>query len=142
MKDATTICAELTLVGERFDIQHVTDEMGISPSKSKKKGEILKSGNVSKDTFWRLDTGYMESLDSEAVLDKLIGQVRDKASKMTRLSLNCGADWRVGIVIKIENGKAPGTHLSRETIKFIHAINADVDFDIYVLSECKKTERI
>ncbi|MCL2018393.1 MAG: DUF4279 domain-containing protein [Oscillospiraceae bacterium] len=130
----TTVRAYIVLVGDDYDVNHVTQELNIMPTWTNDKDEILRHGRKRGYMEWAIDTGDEPSLDNEIQLNKILLPIRNKADIMCNLSELYNANWYIIFVVRIENGDTPSMYLSKENIKFISSINASIDFDVYVLS--------
>lgn len=133
--DKTTVSTHLTLSGDEFDIGYVSDILATQPDYIRYKDEVLKNGRKFGHTEWGIETDYEVSLDVEEQFKKLHTRIIEKVEILARLREECNAEWSILFVIKIENGEAPAMHLSKETIKFAAMIDAEIDFDVYVLSD-------
>lgn len=80
--------------------------MQVDPTKSYKKGEIIRKTNeieniTRKYTSWQLSTGYQESFDVGDVMEQLILKLKDKSAIINELKREFGLECRFTIVIKI-----------------------------------------
>lgn len=60
----TNIKASLRIMGEYFDVQRITDTLGVIPSRTWNKGDPIRdSGKKRTYTAWIYNTEIIESLD-------------------------------------------------------------------------------
>ena len=130
----TTVRAYIVLVGDDYDVNHVTQELNIMPTWTNDKDEILRHGRKRGYMEWAIDTGDEPSLDNEIQLNKILLPIRNKADIMCNLSELYNANWYIRLVVYIENGETPAMSFSEENVNFIASINASISIDAYVLS--------
>jgi len=135
----TVVCANLTLVGNDFDINYVTESLGVAPTYTRSKDEILGNGRRFGHTEWGIGTDCEESLDIEVQFAKISNQFKGKEHELAKVSKYCNAEWSILIVIKIENGDIPAMVFTRSMLDFCNKIDAEIGFDIYVLSLYEET---
>lgn len=131
--EKTTVSAHLTLVGNDFDLDYVTNILEISPTYTRDKNEILRNGEKFGHTEWGTYTEYEQSFDIEIQLDKVLIPYRNKVDLMNKIRIECNAEWNVVIVIYIRNGHKPALGFSKHNLKFLASIDADVGFDLYII---------
>ncbi|MBA2937181.1 DUF4279 domain-containing protein [Paenibacillus sp. CGMCC 1.16610] len=139
--DKTNVMAYFSIYGDHFPINEVTQLLGIEPTKSYNKGEVIvrpKNDNVIShtinyriETAWELSSGYQESNDVKAQLDQILEPLKNKTALINHLKMKYKLECLISIVIKIENGLTPGLHLDTEQIDFANRINAEFDIDMY-----------
>ncbi|WP_080846154.1 DUF4279 domain-containing protein [Cytobacillus gottheilii] len=142
--DRTKIMVYFKLYADVFPIETVTERLGISPTRSFKKGDIIK--RVSKDldhkrdySAWIVSTGYQESLDVGEVLEQIMLQLQHQTETINELKREFELECRFAIVIEMNDGYTPGFHLNLPVIEFANSIGADFDIDLYAnpyLGEC------
>jgi hypothetical protein len=130
-----------SLYGDDFPIDSVTKLLGISPTNSYKKGDVieLKSNpnivstkvHYRKETVWELGTDYQESYDVKEQLNQIIRPLKNKGSLINQFKTNYNLECHFEIVIIIENGDTPSLHLDIEQIEFANSIKAEFDIDLY-----------
>ena len=130
----STVGISLTLCGDDFDVQYVSNKLGIMPTQSRGKDEVLGNGRRFGMTEWSLEIEKECSYNIENQYQKIMLLTQDKTSLLSELCVECNARWYISFVIYIENGDVPSPFLTKEFVAFAAAIGASVDFDIYVLS--------
>ena len=137
--EQTQVMVYFSMFADEFPLDAVTKQLGIEPTESYKKGDIIKKispteNHVRSYTCWKLSTGYQESLDVGEQMDMIIDQIGDKSAIINDLKRQFGLDCRFTIVIIMNNGYTPGLYLNQSIIAFANSINADFDIDLYANS--------
>jgi len=123
---------ELSVIGDGFDPKNLTSILEISPSSFWIKGDLIPGKMRNRlDTCWNYTTGEMETLSVEDVIDSIIGIFSDKIDTMMSFVREQNLQVKLFLVIRIEDGLSPSLFLNPKTISFFHAINAEVDIDLY-----------
>ncbi|HHY2674816.1 TPA: DUF4279 domain-containing protein [Bacillus toyonensis] len=135
--DETQVMVYFNLSGDEFPVEVVSERLQVSPTKSYKKGDIIRKTNETENitrnyTSWQLSTGYQESLDVGDVMEQLILKLKDKSAIINELKREFGLECRFTIVIKINDSHTPAFHLDNPVIDFANSIKADFDIDLYV----------
>lgn len=134
--DKTQVMVYFNLYAEDFPLEMVTERLGINPTRSYKKGDIIRKISETENytrsySSWQLSTGYKESLDVEELMEQVIRQIRDKATIINELKREFGLECRFTIVIKMNDGYTPAFHLDITVIEFASSVKADFDIDLY-----------
>jgi hypothetical protein len=139
--DKTQVKVYFSLFGDDFPIDYVTELLGIKPTNSYKKGNVIvrtRKSNVGptkeqlrKETAWELGTDYQESYEVNEQLDQIIRPLKNKATIINQLKSKYNLECVFSIVIIIENGDTPSLHLDNEQIEFANIIKAEIDIDLY-----------
>ena len=122
----------LTLIGDSYDLNYVTQTLGMNPDRTRKHDEILPNGQLLGLDSWGIETKLEESEDVECVLQKLIDRTREKTMLMREIAEECNAVWNVVILEKVYDN-LPVIVLSQNTIRYLYEINAELGFDSYLL---------
>ena len=138
-KDKTSIYVEFNAFGDELVPDIFTKIVGIEPTQIWLKGQPIKRGNrvsriLAKDNMWELDTIEAESLDIEIQLKQIYDVLNGKTSILKELKKKYCLEYRIDIVIKIENGEKPGMYFSRWILDFVNAIEAEIWIDLYCFS--------
>ncbi|MED0989716.1 DUF4279 domain-containing protein [Bacillus nitratireducens] len=134
--DGTQVMVYFNLSGDEFPVEVVSERLQVDPTKSYKKGEIIRKTNETENitrnyTSWQLSTGYQESFDVGDVMEQLILKLKDKSAIINELKREFGLECRFTIVIKIKDDHTPAFHLENQVIDFANSIKADFDIDLY-----------
>lgn len=127
-----------------FDPAELTRLLGITPSRTWRRGEALRSGRTRTHTVWWWETPERAGPDSEA----LVREVLDTFEPVVDALVNASADWGLELVlglvihmngtIEIDNGSpwadvpTPGLALSLETVERLARLRCHLDVDQYV----------
>ncbi|WP_391123125.1 DUF4279 domain-containing protein [Psychrobacillus sp. L3] len=126
---------EFSLFGDEFPIDHVTKKLGIEPTETYKKGDVIVRPFNPKvistktryriETAWSLSTGYQESYDVKEQIDQILEQLKSKLATINHLKEKNNLECLFSIVIIMENGYTPGLHLDNQQIEFAISIKAE-----------------
>lgn len=128
----TTIMVELSAIGDHFIPDQITERLAIKPTEQYRKGDFSKRNVERKESCWSISTGYVETLYVSDVLAQLINKVSGKESVLIDLKNEFDLIYKIFIIIKIEQNQKPAIYLESSFIEFANAINAEVDFDLYL----------
>ena len=83
--EKTQVMVYFSMFADEFPLNAVTKQLGIEPTESYKKGDIIKKISPTENyvrsyTCWKLSTGYQESLDVGEQMDMIIDQIGDKSA--------------------------------------------------------------
>ncbi|KIL51116.1 DUF4279 domain-containing protein [Jeotgalibacillus campisalis] len=123
------------LEAEDFSLEEITARLGISPTLTYKKGDLIhhmegSSPSFQRSTRWHYGTEE-ESFDVKVQLDKVLSMLHGKEEVIKTVKTELNAACKIVIVIYMEEGITPGLYLDLPQINFIHSIQAEVDVDLY-----------
>ncbi|MBK5458235.1 DUF4279 domain-containing protein [Peribacillus sp. TH27] len=135
----TQVRVYFSLFGDEFPIDEVTDRLGITPTLTYKKGELINRSNdytrdfplYRKETVWDLDTNYQDSYDVKEQMDQILIPLKNKTVIINQLKVDYKLECKISIVIIMENGDTPGLYLDNEQIEFANSVKAEFDIDLY-----------
>ena len=131
--EKTNIIVELALKGDKFDVQEITNELGIVPAQTWNRGEgIRQTGRKYKYTLWEYDIGPIYTLDIRVAVKQLEKLFLNKADKLCELKRKYNLDIYIEFVIRIAENQIPGISFEPRFIKFVNKIGAVIDIDMYV----------
>ena len=131
--DNTNIRASLRIMGDNYDIQEVTELLGICPSESWYKGEVIRNKDRRRTyTAWVYNTDIAETLDINMQIKKLEEVFSSKVEAISLLKKKYDLDISIDFVIIIENGEPPAIYFEPKFIEFAAKIGARFDIDTYV----------
>ncbi|WP_132085132.1 DUF4279 domain-containing protein [Harryflintia acetispora] len=130
-RNKSGVIIHLTLCGEKFNPNNVTEKLGIAPNYIREKNDKLENGNIFGQTEWGFETEWIENQDLDEVLNIFFSSIREKASQLKRIALECNANWSLLIGVKIWNEQKPILYLSIKNVQFLSEIGADIGFDYY-----------
>lgn len=132
--ESTTVMVYFSLFGDEFPIDDITKKLGIVPTKTFKKGDLIPNRTkklVRKETSWDIGTGYQVSSDANNQMHQVVSKLKDKAAIINEIKDTYSVECKFFIVIKIENGNTPALYLDKEVIHFASSIGAEIDIDLY-----------
>lgn len=133
--DKTNIKVEFKITGDEFNPDAVTKHLQIEPSQHWKEGEQIKDKNIlRKFSCWIFSTEYEESLDINNQIKKLIDVISVKKDELINFRKDHRIDYKIVIVINVENSEKPAIYLTSDIIEFANDIKAEIDFDLYIHS--------
>ena len=122
------------MTGDDVELDVLTKEIGIIPTKVRKKTEwpqVAISMGIAKDG-WLLETEKEECRAVSVQLDKLQKKLYPKLDVIRELCKKYFLEISITIVVEMEAGDGPELILSRDNIAFLSLINAEIGFDLYV----------
>lgn len=137
----TNVRTYFVIYGNDFPIEHVTETLGINPTRYYKKGdEIIRQYNPKlrstekrfrKDTCWELGTEYVETLFADEQAKVVIAPLLNKISELLRIKEKYDCKFILMQVPVIENGHCPALGYDNELIDFCSKIGASIEIDLY-----------
>ncbi|MFT4143586.1 MAG: DUF4279 domain-containing protein [Mobilitalea sp.] len=123
------------ITGDEFNPDIISKELQIEPNECWKKGDKVKNRSVLRDfSCWNYKIKYEESLDVNNQLIPLIDKIKSNKNKLIEMKKHQNLDYKINIVIQIENNEKPAIYLNSESIEFANSINAEFDIDLYTYS--------
>lgn len=139
--DKTQVMVYFSLYGNEFPINNVTETLGVEPTKTYNKGDVIirpHNPNVistkthyRKETAWELSTDYQNSFDVKEQIDQILGPLKNKETFINNLKTEYKLECKFSIVIIMENGYTPALYLNNEHIEFANSIKAEIDINLY-----------
>lgn len=121
--------AYFSAFGDEFPVENVTDVLGIEPTKTYNKGDIIVNPNLvstyirrRKETDWTVSTGYQESYDINDQLSQILKSLEEKTKELKQLKKKYRLEFLFMIVIQIENDEKPAMYLKKNIIDFSSAV--------------------
>lgn len=129
----TNIKASLRIMGEYFDVQRITDTLGIVPSRTWNKGDPIRDSRKKRTyTAWIYNTEIVESLNINTSIKQIEDLFYSKVDEIIALRKQYELDISIDFVIVIENEEPPAIYFKPEFIRFAAEIGARFDVDTYV----------
>lgn len=110
-----------------FDIDYVTNKIGVSPSSTRKLNDPIGSqecGVYSKSTEWIIDTDYIYADNVSLLLSKLQSMVTCNSHTLRELAVECNGTWVVTFDGYVYSGDAPHVNLPGDFINWCAEIQA------------------
>ncbi|WP_428740030.1 DUF4279 domain-containing protein [Sulfurimonas sp.] len=109
---------------------NVTSLLNMQPTKNVQKGDLItkKGTRVYKYNIWSYEIILNNLEHIEVAFEKIIELFKHKKNEL--ISLGKEYDLEISVSGYLKDGM-PSIHFTHDSIDFIHAINAEVDIDIY-----------
>ena len=120
--------------GDDVDLDALTKQIGIKPTKVRKKAEwpqVSVSMGIAKDA-WLLETEKEECKEVSVQLDKLQKFLFPKIDVILALREKYFLETSITIVVEMEAGDGPELVLTKDNIAFLALIDAEIGFDLYL----------
>jgi len=124
----------------------ITTSLNLTPTKTGLKGEEYEVGGQKRIkkardyNFWELESIITTNDFIGDLLDKFVDNfIKDRIKEIKILSDNC--QCKLTVVQYYRDGLNPGYFFSRDLVKLLANINAEIDIDTYCLSEDKSASR-
>jgi len=83
---------------------------------------------------WDIETGYQESTNINIQINQIYQILKNKINILKKLKPKYALDYRLVIVINVEDNEKPGMCFDHYIIDFLHEIRAIIDIDMYIYS--------
>ena len=134
------IRAELTLIGDDFDLNYVTESLHMKPNYLRRKDEILRNGRFFGHVEWGILTKLYSTSDLSPIIEELLSKVTCPPEALCDIAQQCHAEWHIVILIRaFEDEKFPGCwnfpsiYFPADFIKFCADIKAEMGLDTYII---------
>lgn len=143
-KHKNKICIYLSVFGDDFDPSDLTDAIGIQPTHTHRKGDIIplqkgiyvKPGTPPlrrKEDAWDYDLGHIHTIDSDEISDIIEETFRDKISTLNEFVKQRDLLVKLFVVLKIDPEQTPAVGFKPSFVKMLGDLNAEIDMDLYVI---------
>lgn len=131
--DKTNVRVDLRIMGDVFDVQIITKELGVSPTTTWNMNDFIRKTEKKRTyTAWIFSTGIEETLDINTQLAKVEKIFFPKERIICDLKKRYNLDICIDIVIVIENQSPPAIYLDSSVVRFVSNIGGRFDIDTYV----------
>jgi hypothetical protein len=128
-----SIC--FTTYDDNFNFIKLTEALDIMPSKVRKRldfpAQSINSGIATNE--WVMSIRKENCSSVSEILDQVQQIFNNKEYLIIELCKRYDLSITVSIVIDMEEGNGPEIVLSKENIKFLSNIDAEVGFDVYIV---------
>ncbi|MDR2913263.1 MAG: DUF4279 domain-containing protein [Tannerella sp.] len=125
------------LTGDKFDIDNVTKQLGLQPSRTRKKEEwpisTINAGLAG--DLWQLNTICVTSKCVNEQFKILLNNLYGKENIINKLCKEYDLSTQFEVVIHAVETNSPAIVLDKDVIKFLASIDSDVGFDLYIYPE-------
>ncbi|MCX6147826.1 MAG: DUF4279 domain-containing protein [Candidatus Kapabacteria bacterium] len=138
----TNIKIEFTIFGDNFNPNELTTQIGILPTGTYLKDTeiplyegLIRKGQpkLYKESSWEYSTEYVENLFLDEIIDPIIDIFSKKINLIYNYIQKNDLTFKIFIVVEIINKKTPALGAHKKLIDFAHALDAEIEFDIYVV---------
>lgn len=127
----TNTYASIILRGKELDPQKITDSIGISPSKSFKRGDKRKNNKVWPHGYWELDsTGFVNSSDLVPHLEWLAERIEPAKLSLSKIIDESGIDAELSCFWILPTNHE-SLSLNPKLLNKIALLGIKLEFDIY-----------
>jgi len=130
-KSSSTIRAYIIILGFDEDHDVISRELGVQPTKIRRKGESRLKGTAADNNCWILDSS-LASREIQEHAEYLISKM-SRFSRLNSILKRWTAEFRC--VIEIGDKDRPIINLKPETMTKLGAIGCAFDLDYYLLPE-------
>ena len=126
------IWTEFALVGNQVEPQHITERLGLSPSRGGRVGEPIIAGKGKRLTnAWILSIGPERSYVLDEQIDRLVAQLKPKTGEIARLRAELEVEARLYCAVYVAD-ETPEIWFSPGAVAWAAEIGASVGVDLYV----------
>lgn len=125
---------DFSIIGEEFNPEIITKKLLLEPTECYLKGEKNSRNFERKETCWSFSTGYVETLYVSELFDEVLNKLTSKKDTLIKLKNDYNLVFKFFIVINIEEDIKPAIYIDKKIIKFANDLEAEFDFDLYIIS--------
>jgi hypothetical protein len=131
---ASEISASFTLTGIELDPAEISAKVGITPTASWMKGDLIDPRGVIRyqENGWSIQSTLDKYASLEDHVKSVLEQLQPSWSSLVEVSAQNYAEIDCVIYTR---GQAPEMHLDKDILRQISQLNAELDLDLYVLPE-------
>ncbi len=123
-----SVNAEFNFVGKTFDLEHVSEQIGMRPTSSAFEQRV--HGGI--ETSWSVCTGAMMTLDINDCLTQLLETLQPLEGIINRIQDELNLSTTILLHVRAGSDGIPSLWFSDRFLTFAHAIRAKfVDVDLY-----------
>jgi len=122
------VTVTLRVMGDDLDPDEVTRQLGVQPTRSRKKGQSLKSGHISRSGIWMLEGNDPKPTPLDEQIDHLLARMTDDLTVWTALSKRFRMDVYCGLFVATWSR---GESVSLEIMKKLVDRGTSLGLDIY-----------
>ncbi|EGD33106.1 DUF4279 domain-containing protein [Capnocytophaga sp. oral taxon 338] len=127
----TTIRLSFCIYGDYFDVDKVTDIIGLSPTETAYKGDQLKY-RVSEETFWEYNFAPIETLLIEDNLQVFAAQIIPCLPALSSFIKGFALTSKLLVCVEMSPKEScPAIVFDNKILDILHRLNAWIDIDMY-----------
>ncbi|MGS4345506.1 DUF4279 domain-containing protein [Myroides odoratus] len=127
------------IFGDSWDPKEFTDVIGITPTAYWKKGDKIDKYHpnvvLRKETNWEYSFGKTKTLFSEDVTEQFVELFSSKVDTIVNYINENNLESKLFIIPEIFPNQIPGIYLDKRLLNLLVKLNAEIDIDLYVISE-------
>ena len=128
---STTIRLSFCIYGDYFDVDKVTDIIGLSPTETAYKGDQLKY-RVSEETFWEYNFAPIETLLIEDNLQVFAAQIIPCLPALSSFIKAFALTSKLLVCVEMSPKEScPAIVFDNKILELLHKLNAWIDIDMY-----------
>lgn len=112
----------------------ITETLGIQPDEEWEKGSVIREDLERKTNAWAISAKGDSAADILRQVDHIIARLASVRGPLLRIAPACHFELSCAIYIH-EGPAAPGIHFGAEVVQFLAGIGAEIDVDIYCLTQ-------
>ena len=126
--------ASITLIGDYFDLNQITKQLGVSPNYQRRSSEILKNGRAFGHCEWGLTTEVFNAEEIVTVVNALMKTLLVPCDLLRQTAMDAHAKWNLLFTIYVYED-FPIVVLPPDFSKFAGEIDAAIGFDVYLCNK-------
>ena len=127
----TTIRLSFCIYGDYFEVDRVTDIIGLTPTETAYKGDRLKY-RVSEETFWEYNFAPLETLLIEDNLQVFAAQVMPCLPALSSFIKAFALTSKLLVCVEMSPEEScPAIVFDNKILELLHSLNAWIDIDMY-----------
>lgn len=128
----TSICIDFSIIGESFDINKVTELMGVPPSSYVFEKKVISEKGYETQTYWSISSGRVTAGDINICLPQLVSLLMPKKEVIYKINNDFHTTTLFLFEINIGDDGFPAIYLEHPVLDFMHDICAECGFDVIV----------
>ncbi len=135
-KTNNEISVAFTLTDFDCDPEEITARVGITPTKTWRVGDFINKKKTMKYEYngWKLHSKIEKNADLESHIISVLEQLKSGWESLVKISQSYYTEISCAIYIYSDTER-PAIHFSKQIIQKIAELNAEIDVDIYILTD-------
>ncbi len=124
------------LMGFESAPEEITEKVGITPSETWKTGDFVTKKSVMRhqSNGWQLNSQLEKTAELEDHIQSVLEQLKPSWQSFIEISIDCYVEISCAIYLYSDN-QLPAIHFNKEIVQQIAELNADIDIDLYNLTD-------
>ncbi len=132
MGPTTNIRSYFCLFGDNFPLEEFTQKIGITPTETRKKGELYTIGKTQHESYttsWTYEIDYQLTSDPTLQINELIDIFMNRVNIINRFKKEFSLKCKIAVILVFP--ETSGLFINQKLIKFAYDTNSEYDIDIY-----------